>query len=77
MRGYSEKLPHLLDTLTSRMLSLIQEMKEGKDAHPALFDKFQKAKESLLRETKNYRLDTREFSVCIYILSSILTLAVD
>jgi insulysin len=40
------------------MLSLIEEMREGREAHPALFDKFQKAKENLLRETKNYRLDT-------------------
>lgn len=65
VRGYSEKLPLLLDTLTSRMLSLIQEMKEGKDTHPSLFDKFEKAKESLLRETKNYRLDT-PYEVCNY-----------
>lgn len=56
--GYSEKLPSLLDTLTTRMFSLMEEMKEGKESHPALFDKFQKAKENLLRETKNYRLDT-------------------
>lgn len=53
VRGYSEKLPMLLETLTTRMLSLIQEMKEGRDAHPFLFDRFEKAKESLLRETKN------------------------
>ena len=58
IKGYSEKLPFLLETLTSRMLSLIDEMKEGKDAQPALYDRFQKAKEDLLRETKNYRLDT-------------------
>ena len=58
IRGYSEKLPILVDTLTTRMLSLIEELKEGKEAHPGLFDKFQKAKENLLRETKNYRLDT-------------------
>lgn len=55
--GYSEKLPFLLDTLTTRMLSLIQEMKEGKERHPALFEKFERAKDNLLRETKNYRLD--------------------
>jgi len=55
--GYSEKLPVLLETLTSRMLSLIQELKEGKDKHPGLHNRFEKAKESLLRETKNYRLD--------------------
>ena len=58
VRGYSEKLPNLLDTLTTRMLSLINEFREGKEKHPALFDRFEKAKESLLRETKNYRLDT-------------------
>jgi len=58
VRGYSEKLPILLETLTSRMLSLIKELKEGKDKHPGLYDRFEKAKESLLRETKNYRLDT-------------------
>jgi secreted Zn-dependent insulinase-like peptidase len=58
VRGYSEKLPFLLDTLTTRMLSLIQEMKEGKEVHPDLYDKFAKATENLLRETKNYRLDT-------------------
>mmetsp|Transcript_19053 Transcript_19053/g.53095 ORF Transcript_19053/g.53095 Transcript_19053/m.53095 type:complete len:1203 (+) Transcript_19053:242-3850(+) len=57
VRGYSEKLPILLDTLTSRMLSLIKELKEGKEKHPGLYDRFEKAKESLLRETKNYRLD--------------------
>jgi len=39
------------------MLSLIEELKEGKYKHPVLFDRFEKAKESLLRETKNYRLD--------------------
>lgn len=57
LSGYSEKLPMLLETLTSRMLSLIEELKEGKTKHPILFDRFEKAKESLLRETKNYRLD--------------------
>lgn len=56
VKGYSEKLPFLLDTLTARMTtSLIEEMKNGE---PALLQKFVKAKESLLRETKNYRLDT-------------------
>eukprot|EP00584_Thalassiosira_punctigera_P019071 CAMPEP_0172574708 /NCGR_PEP_ID=MMETSP1067-20121228/136839_1 /TAXON_ID=265564 ORGANISM="Thalassiosira punctigera, Strain Tpunct2005C2" /NCGR_SAMPLE_ID=MMETSP1067 /ASSEMBLY_ACC=CAM_ASM_000444 /LENGTH=1227 /DNA_ID=CAMNT_0013367341 /DNA_START=363 /DNA_END=4046 /DNA_ORIENTATION=- len=52
--GYSEKLPHLLDVVTSRIASLIEEMKEGDEAHPALVDTFQKAKENLLRQTKNY-----------------------
>jgi len=39
------------------MLSLIEEMKQGPEAYPALHQKFEKAKEGLLRETKNYRLD--------------------
>lgn len=47
----------MLDTLTTRMLTLIQELREGKERHPALHDKFERAKEGLLRETKNYRLD--------------------
>jgi len=57
VRGYSEKLPILLETLTTRMFSLIQELKEGKDMHPALNNRFEKAKESLLRETKNCEYD--------------------
>eukprot|EP00521_Asterionellopsis_glacialis_P009710 CAMPEP_0195288988 /NCGR_PEP_ID=MMETSP0707-20130614/5445_1 /TAXON_ID=33640 /ORGANISM="Asterionellopsis glacialis, Strain CCMP134" /LENGTH=1193 /DNA_ID=CAMNT_0040348939 /DNA_START=96 /DNA_END=3677 /DNA_ORIENTATION=+ len=56
--GYSEKLPFLLDTLTSRMLSLLDQMKEGPEAHPALADMFKKASDNLLRETKNFRLDS-------------------
>jgi insulysin len=40
------------------MLSLIEELKEGKEKHPALYARFEKAKDNLLRETKNYRLDT-------------------
>jgi insulysin len=55
--GYSEKIPFLLDTLTTRMLTLIQELREGKERHPTLYDKFERARESLLRETRNYRLD--------------------
>lgn len=53
--GYSEKVPFLLETLTSRITSLIEEMKSG---NAVLERRFEKAKESLLRETKNYRLDT-------------------
>lgn len=53
--GYSEKLSSLLDTLTTRMLSLIQDMRDGDEV---LREKFEKAKQGLLRETKNYRLDT-------------------
>jgi len=56
--GYSEKLPHLLDVVTSRIGGLIDEMKEGDDAHPALAGIFQKAKENLLRQTKNYVFDS-------------------
>ena len=52
--GYSEKLPHLLDVVTSRIASLIDELKEGDEAHPALAATFLKAKENLLRQTKNY-----------------------
>ena len=32
-------------------------MKGGRSEHPALFEMFEKAKEGILRETKNYRLD--------------------
>jgi len=39
------------------MLNIIQEMKEGEKARPGLAQKFDKAKENLLRETKNFRLD--------------------
>ena len=52
--GYSEKVPFLLDTLTSRIQSLIAEMKRD---DTVLQGRFEKAKEGLLRETKNYRLD--------------------
>ena len=44
---------------------MIEELKEGKEAHPALSAKFEKAKDNLLRETKNYRLDT-PYEVCSY-----------
>jgi insulysin len=53
--GYSEKMPFLLDTITSRIKSLITEMKGDS---PVLKAMFEKAKEGLLRETKNYRLDS-------------------
>lgn len=52
--GYSEKLPRLLDAVTSRIDSLIAEMKEGDMARPTLAGLFRKAKENLLRQTKNY-----------------------
>lgn len=50
--GYSEKIVHLLDVVTSRIASLIAEMKEGDDAHPGLAKLFHKAEENLLRQTK-------------------------
>lgn len=52
--GYSEKLLFLLETLTSRVLGLIGEMQSGNEE---MRSKFENAKEALLRETKNYRLD--------------------
>ncbi|KAI2497496.1 hypothetical protein MHU86_16998 [Fragilaria crotonensis] len=58
LKGYSEKLPFLLDTVTKRMLSLIGELKEGPNDNPCLALKFKKAHDNLLRETKNYRLDS-------------------
>lgn len=54
VRGFSEKVPFLLDTLATRILSLLDEMKAG---DPDLRQKFNKARESLLQETKNFRLD--------------------
>jgi insulysin len=54
VRGFSEKLPFLLETLTARILSLLDEMKSG---NVELRGKFAKARESLLQETKNFRLD--------------------
>jgi len=56
--GYSEKIPDLLNTVTSRIVSLIGEMKEGKELHPDLHSKFQKATINLLRQTKNCQLDS-------------------
>jgi insulysin len=56
--GYSEKLPHLLDVVTSRIETLIAEMKEGEEAHPSLARTFDKAKENLLRRSKNFVYDS-------------------
>ena len=55
--GYSEKLPHLLDVVTGRMLSIIEEMKTA-DESSGLARKFEKATKNLLRETKNFRLES-------------------
>jgi len=54
VKGFSEKLPFLFETLTVRILGLLEEMKAG---DPKLRQKFNKAQESLLQETKNFRLD--------------------
>eukprot|EP00549_Striatella_unipunctata_P007735 CAMPEP_0118685052 /NCGR_PEP_ID=MMETSP0800-20121206/7011_1 /TAXON_ID=210618 ORGANISM="Striatella unipunctata, Strain CCMP2910" /NCGR_SAMPLE_ID=MMETSP0800 /ASSEMBLY_ACC=CAM_ASM_000638 /LENGTH=466 /DNA_ID=CAMNT_0006581879 /DNA_START=61 /DNA_END=1458 /DNA_ORIENTATION=- len=51
--GYSEKLPFLLDAVTSRIFSLLQELKEGK---PSLAGSFDKAWQNLLRQTRNSKL---------------------
>ena len=56
--GYSQKMPVLLEALTARIMSLISEMTEGPDRHPALAQKYIKAVENLVRETKNFRLDS-------------------
>ena len=56
--GYSQKMPVLLDTLTNRILSLIYEMKVGPEKHPGLVEKYNKAMQNLLRETKNFKLDS-------------------
>ena len=58
LSGYSEKLPLLLDTVTSRIFSIIDEMKEDVKENSSLSLKFEKAVENLLRETKNFRYDS-------------------
>ena len=55
--GYSEKLPHLLDVVAGRMLSIIEEMKTA-DESSGLALKFDKARRNLLRETKNFRFES-------------------
>lgn len=64
--GFSEKLPHLLEVVTSRMLTLIEEMKEGPAKHPGLEKKFSKAQQNLLRETKNFRMES-PYETCSYL----------
>lgn len=56
--GYSEKLPHLLDVVTTRMLTIIEEMKVSTGNDCSLSRKFDKAAKNLLRETKNFRLES-------------------
>jgi len=53
--GYSETVPVLLRTLITRIRTLISEMKNDDSRLSRLFDT---AKEKLLKETKNYRLDS-------------------
>jgi len=65
LSGYSEKLPHLLEVVTSRMLSLIEEMKQGPKEQGSLAQKFEKARESLLRQTKNFRMES-PYETCSY-----------
>lgn len=57
VNGFNEKLPHLLDVVTGRMLSIIEEMKVA-DESSGLALKFDKATKNLLRETKNFRLES-------------------
>lgn len=56
--GYSEKLPHLLDAVIGRMLSIIEELKEGPELRPGLAMKFETARENLLKDTKNCKYDS-------------------
>ena len=55
--GYSQKLSILLDKVTLRMLSLLSEMKDPAN-NPQLAQRFEKAKTNLMRETKNFELDS-------------------
>ena len=71
VRGYSEKLPFLFEKVTSRIFSLLEELEEGPEKRPELARKFAKAKTSLLRETKNYRLDA-PYDVAAYNLRLLL-----
>lgn len=72
VNGFSEKLPHLLDVVTGRMLSIIEEMKKAaadddddNGSSSGLRLKFDKATKNLLRETKNFRLDS-PYETCDY-----------
>mmetsp|Transcript_5240 Transcript_5240/g.7540 ORF Transcript_5240/g.7540 Transcript_5240/m.7540 type:complete len:1284 (-) Transcript_5240:110-3961(-) len=60
--GYNDKLPILADVLLNRITTLISEMQQDTDPnseeHTILLQKFNKATVNLLRETKNYRLDS-------------------
>jgi len=52
-RGFSEKIPLLLDVVTERMTTLVSEMEEGPDAHPSLQRKFEKHRLQILRASRN------------------------
>lgn len=55
--GFSEKLPMLLDAVMGRMLSIVHDLK-GADDSSALTRTVEKATKNLLRETKNFRLES-------------------
>jgi insulysin len=71
LKGYSEKLVYLVDVITEKMLTLIEELKEGPSRHPELALKFKKARDNLLRETKNYKLDS-PYEVANYVSRLVL-----
>ena len=76
LSGYSESIPQLLETVTSRMLSLIEELKEGPEKHPNLAMRFEKARQNLLRQTKSKSLDSLSlmFALPLLFMSSHLLL---
>jgi insulysin len=55
--GFSEKLPMLLDAVMGRMLSIVHDLKDA-DESSALARTVDKATKNLLRETKNFRLES-------------------
>jgi len=56
LTGFSEKLIHLLEVVVKRIFSLLEQMREQESVE--LEQKFEKAKHSLLIETRNLRLDS-------------------
>jgi secreted Zn-dependent insulinase-like peptidase len=56
LTGFSEKLLHLLEVVLSRIFSLLEDMKGHVSAE--LERKFDKAKQSLVIETRNLRLES-------------------
>lgn len=55
--GFSDKLPMLLDAVMGRMLSIVHDLK-GADDSSALTRTVEKATKNLLRETKNFRMES-------------------